>query len=88
MRDERIIQVPGCDDCIGLGHDKNLVSVVVTRLGDVVSIAYIWTIGRPGQRLDDLKSIRADPITVFCKKKKRFETCYFVTQNVGNHDHF
>ena len=39
---ERIIQVPGCDDGTGLGHDKNLVSVVVVvvvaRLGAVVSI--------------------------------------------------
>ena len=32
VRDERIIQVPGCDDCTGLGHDQNLVSVVVARL--------------------------------------------------------
>ena len=38
---ERIIQVLGCDDGTGLGHDKNLVSVVVARLGAVVSIAYI-----------------------------------------------
>ena len=29
LRDERIIQVPGCDDCTGVGHDKNLVVVVV-----------------------------------------------------------
>ena len=36
---ERIIQVPGCDDGTGLGHGKNLVSVVVVvvaRLGAVV----------------------------------------------------
>ena len=26
---ERIIQVHGCDDCTGLGHESNLVSVVV-----------------------------------------------------------
>ena len=41
---ERIIQVPGCDDGTGLGHDKNLVSVVVVvvaRLGAALSIAYI-----------------------------------------------
>ena len=25
MGDERIIQVPGCDDCRGLRHDKNTV---------------------------------------------------------------
>ena len=45
----RIIQVPGCDDGTGLGHHKNLVSVVVVvvvvvvvaRLGAALSIAYI-----------------------------------------------
>ena len=34
---ERIIQVPGCDDCTGIGHDKHIVSVVVARLGADVS---------------------------------------------------
>ena len=38
---ERIIQVPGCDDCTGLGHDKNLVSVAVARPGeDVPKVFY------------------------------------------------
>ena len=35
---ERIIQVPACDNGTGLGHDKNIVVVVVARLGAVVSI--------------------------------------------------
>ena len=34
-RSERIIQVPGCDDCTGLGHDQNLVSVPSRRLAQV-----------------------------------------------------
>ena len=36
---ERIIQVPGCYDCTGLGQDKTIVSVVivVARLGAGVS---------------------------------------------------
>ena len=34
---ERIIQVPGYDDCTGFGHDRNIVSVVVARLGADVS---------------------------------------------------
>ena len=37
---KRIIQVPGCDDCTGLGHDKNLVSIAVARLGAVVG--FYW----------------------------------------------
>ena len=38
---ERIIQVPGCDDCIGLGHDLNLVSVPVAPPGAGVSTVLI-----------------------------------------------
>ena len=34
---ERIIQVPGCDDCTGLGHDKTLVSIPVAPPGAGVS---------------------------------------------------
>ena len=29
VRDERVTKLPGCDDCTGVGHDKNLVLVVV-----------------------------------------------------------
>ena len=29
VRDERFTKLPGCDDCTGVGHDKNLVVVVV-----------------------------------------------------------
>ena len=69
---ERIIQVPGCDDGTGLGHHKKLVSVVVVvaRLGAALSLAYIWTIGRPGHRLDDLRSPKADRIAVFCQNQQ------------------
>ena len=46
---ERIIQVPGCDDCTGLSHDQSFVSgsvVAVARLGADVSNVMIHTMGR------------------------------------------
>ena len=43
---ERIIQVPGCDDCTGLGQDRKCASIVivlaVVRLGaDVLKLLLI-----------------------------------------------
>ena len=49
---ERIIQVPGCDDCIGLGPDTNLVSVVVAPLGADVSNVLIDAGSLLGQKLN------------------------------------
>ena len=36
---ERIIQVPVCDDCTGLGHVKNIVSVVAPLGADVFDVS-------------------------------------------------
>lgn len=42
---ERILQVLGCDDRTGLGHDENIVSVVVARLDADVSNICIDLVG-------------------------------------------
>ena len=46
------LQVLGCDDCTGLGHGRNLVSVVVARLGADISKASIDSVSILHQQRD------------------------------------
>jgi len=54
----------------GLGNDRKLGSVVVARLGAVVSTADICTVEYENLRLDDQKLPRPDRVAVFCRTKK------------------
>ena len=47
---ERIIQVPGCDDCTGLGHVKTNVSFAVARPGADFSKVSIGSVSHLHQK--------------------------------------